>query len=104
MTGCFTTNRCSAHRSPTTRRSSISSTSSPSLKFRPRFAPFVQRHWKKSFFWVAVAGLGYITVPELYYDRFYRCAGVDDPDYEGCISVLSYAALEEEDEMIGRVR
>ena len=69
-----------------------------------RLAPFVQRHWKKAFFWVAVAGVGYITVPELYYDRFYRCAGVDDPDYESCIGVLSYAALEEEDERIGRVR
>ena len=64
----------------------------------------MQRHWKKAFFWVAVAGVGYLTVPELYYDRFYRCAGVDDPDYEGCISVLSYAALEEEDQMVGRVR
>jgi len=69
-----------------------------------RLAPFVQRHWKKAFFWVAVAGVGYITVPELYYDRFYRCTGVDDPDYESCIGVLSYAALEEEDERIGRVR
>jgi hypothetical protein len=76
----------------------------PNGNLKLRLAPFVQRHWKKSFFWVAVAGLGYITVPELYYDRFYRCAGVDDPDYEGCISVLSYAALEEEDQMVGRVR
>ena len=69
-----------------------------------RLAPFVQRHWKKAFFWVAVAGVGYLTVPELYYDRFYRCSSVDDPDYEACISVLSYAALEEEDEVVGRVR
>jgi len=67
------------------------------------FKPFVQRHWKKAFFWVAVAGVGYVTVPELYYDRFYRCTSVDDPDYDHCVSILSYAALEEE-EIIGRVR
>jgi len=67
------------------------------------FKPFIQRHWKKAFFWVAVAGVGYVTVPELYYDRFYRCTSVDDPDYDHCVSILSYAALEEE-EIIGRVR
>jgi hypothetical protein len=67
------------------------------------FAPFVQRHWKKAFFWVAVAGIGYVTVPELYYDRFYRCAGVDDPDYDTCVRILSFAAIEEEDQ-ITRVR
>ncbi len=76
----------------------------PNGNLKLRLAPFVQRHWKKAFFWVAVAGVGYLTVPELYYDRFYRCAGVDDPDYEGCISVLSYAALEEEEQVVGRVR
>jgi pentapeptide MXKDX repeat protein len=64
-----------------------------------RFAPFVQRHWKKAFVWVAIAGIGYVTVPELYYDRFYRCAGVDVPDYETCISILSQAAIEEEQEV-----
>ena len=76
----------------------------PRADLHLRLAPFVQRHWKKAFFWVAVAGVGYLTVPELYYDRFYRCAGIDNPDYEECISVLSYAAIEEEDEVIGRVR
>ena len=74
----------------------------PSASFKLRLAPFVQRQWKKAFFWVAIAGVGYLTVPELYYDRFYRCARVDDPDYEECVSVLSYAALEEEE--IYRVR
>ena len=76
----------------------------PHSDLKLRLAPFVQRHWKKAFFWVAVAGVGYLAVPEIYYDRFYRCAGLDDPDYEACIGVLSYAALEEEDEAIGRVR
>jgi hypothetical protein len=74
----------------------------PNANFKLRLAPFVQRQWKKAFFWVAIAGVGYLTVPELYYDRFYRCARVEDPDYEECISVLSYAALEEEE--IYRVR
>src|SRR5262245_3546571 len=69
----------------------------PNANFKLRLAPFVQRQWKKAFFWVAIAGVGYLTVPEIYYDRFYRCARVDDPDYETCISVLSYAAIEEEE-------
>jgi hypothetical protein len=69
----------------------------PNANFKLRLAPFVQRQWKKAFFWVAIAGVGYLTVPEVYYDRFYRCARVDDPDYEECISVLSYAAIEDEE-------
>jgi len=74
----------------------------PNTNFKLRLAPFVQRHWRNAFFWVAIAGVGYLTVPELYYDRFYRCARVEDPDYEECISVLSYAALEEDE--VYRVR
>ena len=42
----------------------------PKAQFQYRLAPFVQRHWKKAFFWVAVAGFGYLTIPEIYYDRF----------------------------------
>jgi hypothetical protein len=72
-------------------------TKAPGLKFRPRFVPFVQRHWKGAFFWIAVAGLGYLTIPELYYDRFYSCMSVDDPIYDDCAYILSYAALEEEE-------
>ena len=75
----------------------------PNAALHLRLAPFVQRHWKGAFFWVAVAGVGYLTVPELYYDRFYRCAGLDEPDYEACIGVLSRAVIEEEDE-VRRVR
>jgi len=75
----------------------------PNAALHLRLKPFVQRHWKGAFFWVAVAGVGYLTVPELYYDRFYRCANVDDPDYETCVRVLSYAVIEEEDE-VRRVR
>ena len=69
----------------------------PAKKFHYHFSPFVQRHWKKAFFWVAVAGIGYITIPELYYDRFYTCMSVDDPIYDDCTYILSYAALEEEE-------
>jgi hypothetical protein len=72
-------------------------TKAPSLKFRPRFAPFVQRHWRRAFFWIAIAGIGYLTIPELYYDRFYTCMSVDDPVYDDCSYILSYAAFEEEE-------
>jgi len=75
----------------------------PKAQFQYRLAPFMQRHWKKAFFWVAVAGFGYLTIPELYYDRFLGYVSVDDPDYEGCIHLLSLAALEEEEEIV-RVR
>lgn len=69
----------------------------PKPVFRHRFSPFVQRHWKHAFFWVAVAGIGYLTVPALYYDNFYTCVNGDDPIYDDCIDILSYAALEEEE-------
>src|SRR5690349_8563707 len=72
-------------------------TKAPALKFHPRFAPFVQRHWKKAFFWVAVAGIGYVTIPQLYYDRFYSCVSVDDPVWDDCSYILSSAAIEEEE-------
>jgi hypothetical protein len=67
----------------------------PKPHLKHAFAPFVQRHWKKSFFWVAVAGIGWLTVPELYYDRFYSCTYRYDPDYDECVRILSYAAVEE---------
>jgi hypothetical protein len=73
----------------------------PKAQFSHKLSPFVQRHWKKAFFWVAVAGIGYLTIPELYYDRFVTYVEADD--YDGCIRLLSYAAVEEEDEIV-RVR
>ena len=75
-------------------------TAAPKMQFQHRLSPFVQKHWKKAFFWVAVAGLGYVSVPEYYYDRFLTYVNLDDPDYEECIRLLSYAALEEEEEII----
>lgn len=74
----------------------------PKPHLKHAFTPFIQRHWKKSFFWVAVAGIGYLTVPELYYDRFYTCTHRYDPDYDECVRILSYAAVEEDS--VGRVR
>jgi len=75
----------------------------PKAQLQYRMAPFVQRHWKKAFFWVAVAGIGYLTIPEIYYERFLGYVDIEDPDYEGCIHLLSLAAFEEEEEII-RVR
>ena len=68
----------------------------PAAYLRPRFAPFVQRHWRRAFFWAAVAGVGYLTIPQLYYDRFYGCVNVADPDYGCAADLLSAAAVEEE--------
>ena len=65
-------------------------------QFQKKMGPFVQKYWNKPYFWVALAGIGYITVPELYYDRFRGCLEVDD--YDGCVGLLSTAALEEEDD------
>jgi hypothetical protein len=70
----------------------------PAAHLRPRFAPFVQRHWRRAFLWAAVAGVGYLTIPQLYYDRFYGCVNVPDPDYGCAVDLLSAAALEEENE------
>ena len=78
-------------------RPKLTLTHAPGLKFRPRFSPFVQRYWKKAFFWVAVAGIGYLTIPELYYNSFYSCVSVDDPIWDDCSYILSYAAIEEEE-------
>jgi hypothetical protein len=72
-------------------------THAPGLKIRPRFAPFLQRPWNKPFFWVAIAGIGYLTIPEFYYDSFYSCMSLDDPIYDDCIYILSYASLEEQE-------
>ncbi len=69
----------------------------PHKKHHHHFAPFIQRPWKSAFFWVAVAGIGYLTIPALYYDRFYTCMDVDDPVYDDCLYILDEAALEEEE-------
>jgi hypothetical protein len=70
-------------------------------QFQKKMSPFVQKYWKKPYFWVALVDIGYVTVPELYYDRFLGCLEVED--YDGCVSLLSTAAIEEEDDAV-RVR
>lgn len=70
----------------------------PKAALAPKFAPFVQRHWKKAFFWVAVAGIGYLTIPEYYYDRW--AAYVDEDDYESAAHLLALAALDDDDQVV----
>src|SRR5215510_4398184 len=82
---------------PKNLRPRVTLTRAPAIAFRPRLLPFVQRHWRNPFFWAAVAGIGYLTIPELYYDRFYRCVNVDDPDYQCAVDLLSSAVLSEEE-------
>lgn len=72
----------------------------PKVNLAPRFSPFMQRAWKHAFFWVAVAGIGYLTVPEAYYDRFMTYVDEDDPDYDSALSLLSLAALEEDEGVV----
>ena len=88
---------------PKNLRPRITLSRAPAIAFRPRLQPFVQRHWRNPFFWAAVAGIGYLTVPELYYDRFYSCVNMGDPDYDCAVDLLSAAALNEDKEM-ARVR
>src|SRR6185503_12711297 len=83
---------------PANVRPRLTLVNAPGANLRPRFAPFVQRHWRRAFFWAAVAGVGYLTIPQLYYDRFYGCVNVADPDYDCAVDLLSTAALEEENE------
>lgn len=88
---------------PNNLRPKLTLTRPPAVALRPRFLPFVQRHWRRPFFWATLAGIGYLTIPEYYYDRFYSCTNVDDPDYECAVDLLTTAALNEDKET-GRVR
>ncbi len=72
----------------------------PKLLVVPKFQPFIQRHWKSAFFWVAVAGIGYLTIPEFYYDRWVSYVDEEDPDYDRAVYLLSLAALEEEEGVV----
>jgi len=70
---------------------------SPYGGVKGRLTPFVQRHWRRAFYWVAIAGLGYLTVPEEYYDRFFAYVDGDDPNYDGAVGLLSLAAVRDEE-------
>ncbi len=67
------------------------------------YRPFVQRHWKRAFFWIAVAGIGYVTVPEFGYDKFLTYVERDEPDYAGAARWLNECAVIEEGHDVPRV-
>ena len=67
------------------------------------YRPFVQRHWKRAFFWIAVAGIGYVTVPEFGYDRFLTYVERDEPDYAGAARWLNELTVIEEGHDVPRV-
>jgi hypothetical protein len=71
--------------------------------FHTKWRPFVQRHWKRTFFWVAVAGIGYVTVPEFGYSQFLTYVERDEPDYEGAAKWLNHCATVEEGNEVPRV-
>ena len=50
--------------------------------------PFVERKWNKQFVWVQIPQTGNVTVPEDDYDRFYRYAGAEPPNYPAACKVL----------------
>ncbi len=68
-----------------------------------RFKPFLQRHWRRAFFWIAIPTIGYITIPDHAYDRFVTYVERDEPDYDGAIKYLSRVAVEEEGPKVVRV-
>lgn len=68
-----------------------------------RFKPFLQRHWRRAFFWIAIPTIGYITIPDHAYDRFVTYVERDEPDYDGAIKYLSRVAVEEEGSKVVRV-
>jgi hypothetical protein len=69
----------------------------PPPVFQKKFGPFVQRHWKSAFFWSFIAGIGYVTVPDIYYDRWVVLTNGPDPDYDGCVTLLNSYAVTESD-------
>lgn len=77
-------------------RPRITLAKAPGVQFHARFAPFIQRQWRRAFFWAAIAGIGYVTIPQLYYDRFYACVNGAEPDFGCAADILSVAAYEEE--------
>ena len=54
--------------------------------------PFVERKWNRAFVWVQIPQTGNVTVPEDSYDRFYRYASAEPPNYPAACKVLVEAA------------
>lgn len=68
----------------------------PPAHFHGRFFPFVQRSWRGPIFWTFVAGVGFLTIPQLYYSTFVEYVNVER--YDEAVLLLSEASIEEEDE------
>ena len=57
-----------------------------------RWEDFVERKWNREFVWVQIPQTGNVTVPEDQYDRFYRYASAEPPNYPAACKVLVDAA------------
>jgi len=68
-----------------------------------RWKPFLQRHWRSAFFWIAIPTIGYVTVPDWAYERFATFIEVPEPDYDGAVKYLSQVAVQEEGARVVRV-
>ena len=68
-----------------------------------RWKPFLQRHWRSAFFWIAIPTIGYVTVPDWAYERFTVFVSSPEPDYDGAIKYLSEVAVHEEGNRVVRV-
>ena len=68
-----------------------------------RFKPFLQRHWRSAFFWIAIPTVGYLTVPDHAYERFVTFVSGQEPDYDGAVTYLSQVAVAEESSRVVRL-
>ena len=68
-----------------------------------RFKPFLQRHWRTAFFWVAIPTIGYLTIPDHAYDRFVTFVSGSEPDYDGAVKYLSQVAVSEDESHVVRL-
>jgi hypothetical protein len=68
-----------------------------------RWKPFLQRHWRSAFFWIAIPTIGYVTVPDWAYERFTTFVSSPEPDYDGAVKYLSQVAVQEEGPRVVRV-
>ena len=76
----------------------------PKLGFlSQRFRPFLQRHWRSAFFWIAIPTIGYLTIPEHCYDRFWSYVAGPEPDYDGAVHYLAQVAVAEDGGNVTRV-
>jgi len=72
----------------------------PPRMIHARFAPFIQRHWKRAVFWTFIAGIGYVTVPSHIYPAFVTY--VEAGDYGPAVTLLTDEAMYEQDTRVVR--